>query len=171
MKEVYRKVEFAANAAIIVVAISLVVGLALRYFENPPAAAANPSQNKIVNGTKINLSGMDWSRSDKTLVLAFSTKCKFCLESTDFYKRLAEQQTKREDIRLVVVGSQPIEELKSYFQKRSIPINEVIPAQLSDISVTGTPTILLVGKDGEVKDSWIGRLPPEAEAELLAKVF
>jgi hypothetical protein len=35
-------------------------------------------------GENVSLSGVDWSKSDRNLVLALSTTCHFCSESADF---------------------------------------------------------------------------------------
>lgn len=152
-------------------AILLVIGFAAKYF-GQKAVSTTASQNKIANDTKVDLGGFDWAKSKSTLVLAFSTRCGFCIDSSGFYKRLAERRAGSTDVRFIVVGSQPIEEVRNFFQEHNIvKVDEFVQAPLSDINVTGTPTLLLIGSDGLVKDSWVGKLPAEAESELVSRVF
>jgi hypothetical protein len=42
--------------------------------------------------------------------------------------------------------------------------------QPTSIGVDGTPTLLLINKDGIVTDSWRGKLPPEKEREVIARL-
>jgi len=51
-----------------------------------------------------------------------------------------------------------------------IAVDEVRQATPSSLGIRGTPTILLVNKDGVITSSWRGKLPTEKEAEVMARL-
>src|SRR6266403_2612076 len=71
--------------------------------KSPPSSASR--RPSIQAGTKISLVGIDWSKSDRTVVLALSTGCHYCSESAPFYQKL--QQQNPNNVRLVAVLPQP----------------------------------------------------------------
>ncbi len=170
MTDIHKKLESITNVAIIVVAVLFGTTMASKYFAVGPEIV-KPQPQTIAPNTKFNLKEADWSTTDRTLVLAFSTTCRFCIESAGFYKNLAAKVATRHDLKMMVVSPQPLDDVKKFFSEREIQINDFVHAKLSDISVNGTPTLVLVDRDGLVKESWVGRLPPDGEKELLSKLF
>jgi hypothetical protein len=71
---------------------------------------------------------------------------------------------------LVAVLPQATEEGKRYLEGLGVDVNEIRQSSLSEIKVTGTPTLMLVNSDGIVTDSWVGKLPADQEADVLSKV-
>jgi hypothetical protein len=51
-----------------------------------------------------------------------------------------------------------------------VGVAEVVQAAVRDVGVRGTPTLLLVDRRGMVLRTWVGRLAPERESEVLAAV-
>jgi hypothetical protein len=113
------------------------------------------------------VSGVDWSQSGTTLVLALQKGCHFCTESAGFYQRLAQQASGQKGLRLVAVFPQSLEEAKTYLDSLKVPIGDIKQSSLAGIGVNGTPTLILVDQQGVVQESWVGRLPPERESEVL----
>ncbi len=167
-----RSVEVCANIAIIIVAIAVVAVLARSYIF--PPAALGPTQQKSAagpaKGTKLEVSGVDWSQSGTTLVLALQKGCHFCTESAGFYQRIAQQASGQQGLRLVAVFPQSPEEGKNYLDSLKVPIGDIKQSNLAGLGVGGTPTLILVDSQGVVKESWVGHLPPEREAEVLRRL-
>ncbi|MFN2576678.1 MAG: hypothetical protein ABR607_03200 [Pyrinomonadaceae bacterium] len=124
-----RKLEVLANVAVIVTSVVLCSVLAKKYFfpankkiANTASMALSPanaqSKQSLQRGTKIALTGVDWSKSDRTLVLVLSTTCHFCSESAPFYQKLEEQ--KPNDLRLVAVLPQTVEQSRVYLNKLGV---------------------------------------------------
>jgi hypothetical protein len=107
--------------------------------------------------------------SRRTVVLALSTYCRYCTASADFYKRLQVLANERA-IAIVAVLPQPADEGKSYLERLGIPISVVKHASLDTLHVSATPTLMLVDSEGQITDSWVGRLPPSLEAEVISKI-
>ncbi len=175
MKDDTRKrIEVAANAAIIITAVFLSAA-AVKYLisrpnPQPPIVSANSSLNgpnrpEIPPGTRLSIEGVDWSKNGQTLLVADSDKCHFCTESAPFYQRLVQQHSRT---RLIAVVPQSVEEGRNYLSKLNVGIDDVRQAQFSSLGVRGTPTLILLDNNGAAVKSWVGRLPPNGEAEVIS---
>jgi hypothetical protein len=58
---------------------------------------------------------------------------------------------------------------EAYLKSADIHFDEVRHITLSDIGVSGTPTLLLVSDSGLVRNIWVGKLPGDIEMEVLVK--
>ena len=77
--------DVAANVAILGVGILIgVIGVKKFLLSNTHGVVDIPRK-----GSRMELASVNWGRADRTLVLALSTKCHFCDDSADFYRRLA----------------------------------------------------------------------------------
>jgi hypothetical protein len=165
MSALYKKVELIANVAIILVAIMIGVVLVQRFFF---AKTAQPPQT-VALGSKVSLSGVEWTKNGKTLLLALQVGCRFCSESAPFYQRVVETANSK-GVKVVAVLPQPPTESENYLRTLAIPISDVRQASLESLSVGGTPTLILVNEKGEVAGAWVGKLPGDKEAEVLSRL-
>jgi hypothetical protein len=172
MSALSKRVELLTNIAIIIVAILLVIVIARRFvFTNHTPvqqAASHPSHPSL--GTKLSLPDVDWSKSDKTLLLVLSQGCKYCDESASFYQRLVQEQARRKSFRLVAVLPQPDTDGRRYLNNLNVFIDEIKQLSPSAVGVRGTPTLLLVSSTGILTDAWVGKLSPEEEIEVLSRL-
>jgi len=159
-----RKIEMAANIAIIIAALAVVLIFIRNYTQKP----AGPPPT-IATGTKLPLQDVNWQSSEKNLVLVVSTTCHFCTESAGFYRELVSQ-CKQQHVRTIAVLPQVVPEAESYLKNEGVTVDEVRQSALSDIKVYGTPTLLLVDSGGIVRNVWEGKLPDKQEKEVLAKL-
>jgi hypothetical protein len=169
MSSFVKKLEVAANAAIVVTALLLCVIL----MKHQPAGGPRSEVSVPVlteqspAGGKVNLPGVDWQKNKRTLLLALSTNCHFCTESCTFYQRLAKEA---KTIHLAAVFPQTVEDGRQYLDEHAIRVEGVHQINLDSLGVEGTPTLVLVDDKGVVINSWVGRLPAEEEAEVLSAV-
>jgi hypothetical protein len=166
VSKLYKRAELVANVAIIIVAVVLCAVMVQRFFLTKPA---RPSPVVAV-GTKVNLSGVEWAKNGKTLLVVLQKGCRFCAESAPFYQRLVRDTAGREGLRLVAVLPQQVDEGKQYLNDLGVLIDEVRQAPPNDLGVRGTPTLLLLDGSGVVTDSWVGKLTPEKEDEVLHRL-
>lgn len=167
MNNLYKKIEFLSNIAILLVAIILGIVLVKHYILESPG----PMDVKPVSaGTKISLPDMDWSTSRQTLLIVLSQGCHFCAESVPFYQRVTQEAKGRSDIQLVAVLPQPPSEGQKYLDDLGVSIKNIKQATLSSIQVKGTPTLLLVDNKGVVTGAWAGKLPPGKEDEVISRL-
>ena len=165
MGALHKKVELIANVAIILVAIMIGAVLVQRYFF---PGSTQPSQT-VATGSKVSLPGVEWTKNGKTLLVALQVGCRFCSESAQFYQRLV-QTADSKGVKVVAVLPQLPTESKDYLRTLAIPINDVRQASLASLSVSGTPTLILVNEKGEVAGVWVGKLPVDKEAEVLSQL-
>ena len=165
----HKRIEMAANVAILAVALLLCFVLVKTFLLNG-ASRDQVSFDSIKPGTKVSLPDVDWSQSERHLVFVLQTGCHFCTESAPFYRRLTQAVGKRNDVELIAVLPQSISESKQYLNSLGVAINEVRQADLSSVGATGTPTLALVDKTGAVTDVWIGRLPAVKEQEVFSRL-
>ena len=167
MSNFYKRVELFANIAIILVAISLAAVLAKRFiFTNKQS----PDSGQPNIGAKLSVPDMDWSKSNKNLLLVLSDSCKYCSESAPFYQHLVQERSHRESFRLTAVFPQPVSDGQKYLSGLGVSIDDIRQLSPGTIKVRGTPTLLLVNSGGVVTDEWLGKLSPETEAEVFSRL-
>jgi hypothetical protein len=162
MSAVAKKIETTANVAIIVAAVVFTI-VAVQHFRSGP----NQQVPHIPVGAKFALQGVNWQDNNKNLVLGLSTGCHFCSESAPFYRELV-QYCKEQHVRTVAVFPQEPAAAEAYLKSEGVQVDEIRQAQLTNIGINGTPTLLLINEAGVVKDVWIGKLPGKDEKEVLA---
>ena len=164
----YKKIELLANVAILVAGLSLVALTINRFFLTPKPAPVDQAAARVKSGDKVSLPGFDWTRSERTLVMAISASCRYCTESAPFYKHLAAEISKHPSTRLVTVLPQSTEAGRKYLSELGVIIEDVRQLPLNAMGVAGTPTLMLVDKEGTVKKVWIGKLPESAQSEVIS---
>jgi thioredoxin-related protein len=176
MNKLTQKVELIANLLIIVVAVLLIGVLVQRYFTTSSASSFPPQpQSQSINqlqkksNSPIEIAGVDFSEKPKTLILALQAGCHYCTESAPFYKRLI-QSAKDKNIKLIAVLPSSVEESADYLDKLGINDLEIKQSTLASLQVRGTPTLILTNENGEIMNSWIGKLKTEKEDEVISKL-
>lgn len=171
MEKLRKLVEIGSNVAIILVAVILGYFMFERFIDpsaKPGAAAAEPS---IKPGTKLSVQNVDFGKSEKNLLLVFSTSCKYCTESIPFYRRLVERNAVEKKVNMVAAFAQEPSEAAKYLIEKNLSVDQIIRTDGSEIKVRGTPTLILTDKNGTVLESWAGKLSPEKENEVAERVF
>lgn len=170
MSNLTKRIELLANIAIVVVAVILAVVLVQRYLLPNSRTDGAAERAQVKPGMKLSLPGVDWGKSDQTLLMVLSTTCHFCTESAPFYQRLAREKSGRGDVRLVAVLPQEVGEAQKYLNEHGISVDEVKQASLTSVSVRGTPTLIMVDRNGSVIEAWEGKLPGDKETEVLNRL-
>jgi hypothetical protein len=167
MNTLFKKIELLANIAIVIVALALGAVVVRRYLlpASQPAQIATPRVVKA--GTKLSMEGVDWAKNERTLVLALSTDCRFCTESSPFYQLLAQKRSGAH-VKLVAVLPQDSGDSQKYLRDLGITVDDVKQGKPGSIGVSATPTLIMIDGNGIVTKSWLGKLPAEEEAEVLA---
>lgn len=165
----FQKVELTANILIIVVSLLLGTALVQNYFLAPFETQGPRKQIAPVVGSKINLPDVTWSPQSKTLILALQSGCRFCNESASFHQRLIES-VKDKNVKLIAVFPTDMGDNAAQLNRLGIASIEVRQLPLAKIQVRGTPTLILANEEGEIINFWVGKLPPEKEAEVIDKL-
>ena len=167
----------AASIAVIVastlVAVNTSLDLRARW-RQPKAPATRPAQAARPFQAGMHapaVRGVDYASADRTLVLFLSTHCGYCEKSVPFYKelsaKLAEGAAGRQR-KLVAVFPQDTGEVNQYKTAKGLRIETVGGAVLGELGVSGTPTMLLVSREGVVLRAWMGAPPQETQRAIAA---
>ena len=159
-------IEFAANVAIIVVAVVLATALIKTYLTKH-ATPPSDDPSAVTSSPNVSSLQVDWRQSRQTLVLAISATCHFCTESGTFYKTLVANKG---DTRIVAVLPQTVDEGRKYLEKLGVETDEVKQLPLDKIGVQGTPSLLLVNTSGAVTNFWQGKLETDRERAVLSAI-
>ena len=164
MKE---KLEVVTN--IVLIGLACVIGYhfwqARRTPENPP-----PAWVKIGDQLS-NLAAYDWKAHDRTLVLALRNGCRFCEESIPFYRKLAElEKSNQIDAHLIAVFPDDLAAVRQLVETQQLAIEALPGIELSQVKVEGTPTLILVDRQGQVSKVWIGELAAAGQADVVAAI-
>jgi rhodanese-related sulfurtransferase len=116
---------------------------------------------------KIFIKGLDWAKSDQTLLLAIQEDCKYCAESARFYREIIQGLSGRSDIRVVAILPEEFSEGANYLNQLGLAVSESKEVSLPSLGIKKVPTLALVDKNGVVSNVWIGQLPPKKEAEVI----
>ncbi len=169
MNLLFRRIELAANVAIILVAALLGAVLIKSYLINRPERRADTSQyaSQAADQKRLSLADVDWNKNGQTLVIAVSSTCHFCTESGSFYQELAKVH---DGTQLLAVLPQPIDEGKRYLASLGVSVDDIRQASLASIAVRGTPTLMMVNSNGVIVNTWEGKLETVQEREVLNKI-
>jgi thioredoxin-related protein len=162
MSKVHQRIELTANFLIIVVAV-LLIGLFISKQFLTPKVTDKRNGPKI--GSKLSLPGMDLSKTDRALLLVLQKGCHFCSESADFYKALISRANTK-NLKVFAILPNEKNEAEEYLRSLGIENIETRQMQLSALEVVGTPTIMLIKSNGEVSNSWMGKLSNLKEREV-----
>lgn len=168
------KLDVAANVAII--ALCLVVGAVLikNHFLTPTPAAppgAVDREAQIEGQASPELASLAATHdADRMVVVALAPGCRFCTDSMPFYKRLIEERDAQgSDVPVIatVASEEMIEGERDVMNEAQVTPDDLVAMSLSGIGVTGTPTLLLVDRQGTVLEAWIGMQQPDGEEEII----
>ena len=161
-----KTLEMAANIAIVVIASLLVTSVVRTSMHSRPS-----SDGRVTKGNHVALDGLtDKDKASRHLVLALSTTCHFCSESTPFYKQLVKVVSQQPNVKLLAVLPQSKDEASDYLQRSGIAIEDVRRANFASLHVEGTPTLILADSAGIAQRVWFGKLSPDQEQEVLTSI-
>jgi len=156
-----KAVEFAANTAIVVGTVALLANLL--WARGNPASGRGPKL-----GSSVVIGTVDWSRYERTLVLAVRPGCHFCSDSAPFYRRLATEFHNDPRLSIAVWTPTPQSEASQYLAGLGLPSDlRVVTGGFTRTLVPGTPALLLVNTAGSLEGYWLGKLNGDQEAEVL----
>ncbi|MCA1632919.1 MAG: hypothetical protein LC802_04155 [Acidobacteria bacterium] len=171
MKNLTGKIELLANVAIIIVAVLLGTVLVKSYLSpalNQPLTGSPSTARKTINkGGVINLSDINWQENGNTLLLALSSTCHFCTESGPFYQRIVRESG---NTRMIALVPQSVAEGQQYLKRLGVGIGEVRQVSLSELGLSGTPTLILVDGNGKIAEVWVGALSADKENEVISRL-
>jgi hypothetical protein len=168
------KLDTLANAAIILVAIVALIVLIPKAYEVIHPHPSPFEERAAKPGERIPaLKAMVPAGADRALVIAVSPLCHFCNESMPFYKQLVDRRNQSgSGVKVIaaVPNAQAREDELKTFQAGGVVPDGVVPADFSSLKVPGTPTLMLVDRDGRVLGVWVGKLEESRQQDVLKRL-
>ena len=109
------------------------------------------------------------ARSEKTLVIALSSDCRFCIESMPFYRELILSRAAADsDLRIVALVEHldRLRQEQRLLQEAGVEVDSLLSVDFQSIGIAGTPTLVLVDRQGEALHVWKGKLTEEGQAQV-----
>jgi hypothetical protein len=96
-----------------------------------------------------------------------STQCIYCSESIPFYQQIIAAQRANVSLRTAAIFPNTTDEVAQYAQQKQLNTQFIAGIDLSSINVSGTPTLILVDRNGKILNFWVGRLSEKGEQEVI----
>lgn len=160
--------EVATNVAVLVAAIAIIALLAHSYFATPAKRAAAKLQPGATIGE---VKDLDFGAAPRTLLLVMSTGCRYCIQSVPFYQTLASMRGNLAGrTRILAVFPEDEANVKTFLQKSQLELEFRPNVDLGKLSVSATPTLILVDSSKNILNSWVGSLAKEQQAEVVKNI-
>jgi len=154
--ELFNKVlNRALNFGIILACALLVTSLVERYVVSKPPV-----------GRTVQLPGVDFSRSEKTLLLFLQPDCEICIKSLPYYRKLLDKFRDVGDVTLVLITPNEPEATREFFNSHGLSFNTVLQGKRGLLGVQLSPTLILTDSTGTVHGQWIGELSAQQETDV-----
>lgn len=151
--------------AILLAAVALGLLLVRAFYPREEKSVAY----KMVTGSRLRISGVNFSSSERTVLLALSKTCHYCRESSPFYKRL-DAALKNSGIRTIALFPENESEVQSYLSDLGITVNETHNVSLPSVGVTSIPMLVITDSAGSVLEFWKGKLPPRVQTVVFERL-
>jgi hypothetical protein len=163
--------EVATSIIVLLSAMAISTVFLTNYYRQRQAVKLEFETGLAKGGTLPSVQGLTYADSARTLLLVMNAHCVYCAESVPFYNRIVEAQTSAgSPVKIVALFPNPDAEVKTFVDNRSLKATVMSGANLSQLKLAGTPTVVLVDGAGRIQDFWVGKLTPESEEEVLRSV-
>jgi hypothetical protein len=163
------RMDLVANLAVILAALIVIATVVKNDWLAKPLHISQAQT--ALKGTKLQVPGVNWERAPRTLIMALSTECRFCIQSIPFYKRLTTETRGLDNpVPIIAVFPQQLSVAQAFVQTNQIHPDEVLSRSLQTMGISGTPTLLLVDNTGKVQEVWSGELSGSQESILIQQI-
>lgn len=154
-----------ATVLIIVVAALAITTIVRRHLL---ASVRSPAMSELGLHTGQRFpANIDLAGHPKTIILALQAGCPYCAASAPFYRELIPAAAAK-NVGVIMILPQPIGESEAYLTSLGLPHIPVYSTNLQSVGITGTPTLVMVDRSGEIMNVWSGQLPTELHQAVLS---
>lgn len=171
MANTLRKLEACSYVAVIAASLTLCIVL-ISHQRTLRDSGLGTTKRLIIEGQTIAIPGVDWSHSNRSVVLALSSHCPYCIKSTEFYSTLADTKQRRHlPIQIIAAFPEATDTAEDFLSSHKVVVDKVIRTSLADMHVEATPTVLIVDDHGRIAKEWVGKLTQEGEQQVIADLL
>ena len=163
--------NFRSGTALLALGCALVAGhVSYSIYKRYGSAHSRPTSDEYKVGMSIpDTNQLELAKVDRTVLLLEASTCHFCKLSMPFYRKLTAA-AKEAGTRVVAVTYESPEENRAYLSQEGVRVDADVSNVVNNLPIEGTPTLVLVGRDGKVVDSWLGKLTEGEEQAVLAAI-
>ena len=152
------KSNYPANISVIVSAVLFCFVLFSNYILPSHTGEKHQVTGKLRAQT-LKLDGVNSQYINNLWLWQYQPTASYCIRSIPFYQRLSNEAAAHHlNATLIAALPDNLTSSKSFLSSHQIHVDEISQAQLSDLGVDGTPTLLLVDDRGKVR-AQSGRSP------------
>ena len=159
-----KRLDLITNIAVLVTSVALLGFLGNSVYQSHHAPQPGVARARALIGSTVQLAGVDFTRKEKTILIAMTSTCHFCKESEPFYRQLA--QTPSVTTNVVAVLPMPQPDAEKLVHTSISPSLQAVSSPLDSMGVRGTPTLLLVDRNGKVVKAWVGKLDDTGQKQV-----
>jgi hypothetical protein len=170
MRQILRRVtlQHVADIAIIAAAV-IVAATAINGQKSTPSPASDDPVRVKIN-EQAHVPGVTYAGHQKTLLLVVQSSCPYCTKSLGFYARLSRLPRTGNGLRVIAVGLEPADVLKSYVATAGVQVDDVVSVPQTESPSSITPTLILINGKGVVTHVWRGWQSEQGETEIIKAV-
>ena len=126
-----------------------------------------------VAGDKIErVAGLDFHSSERTLLIVFRSRCRYCIESAPYYQQLVSLRNKKNaPVRIVGIAFEQDPEARSFISDQGWSPDQLVLVPPSTIKVKAAPSVILVDSDATVVATWLGRTSAASYRDIATTAF
>lgn len=166
---VARLFDFLVNVATVATCAIVCVVVVPRYWSTTTKGAAYLP----VGAEAPQVQGVDYRSSPATMLIGIRSSCVYCSDSMPAYSELIAELTeaKRSGVRLIFVGYEEASVVSDYLAGHGLPAVAFARVAPESPFMRATPTLVVVGSDGRIRGSWLGRVDQSRVKEILRAVL
>lgn len=116
--------------------------------------------------------GVNYGTKGRTVVFALSTNCRFCEENLPLYREAILASRRTERFKVVLAFPQEASDIDAFLARGGLTnaaAQSVVIARVDfgKIGIRATPTALVVGQEGLVRRTKVGKFNPEDGVRLI----
>jgi thioredoxin-related protein len=118
-------------------------------------------------GETIAVPGVSFTSRDRTLLLVTQKGCRYCDQSMPFYQALGADDALGKRTQIVLLAPDEEAVSREELAQRGVRVDKVIRMSLSQLKVRGTPTAIVVNRQGVIERVLPGLLDEARQAQLM----
>ena len=162
-------IEVASNVAVVVVALVVVISFIRGYISPSPSVRLQGGLQKGIQFPQV--MGIDFSKSQRTLLVALDPNCESCVESLPFFKSLADKlYNKSNEAKMIALFESSEEPTKRYILENQLKADAVFGADFKALNLSAIPAIILIDNQGTIIDFWLGKPSNSIEEQIIKQL-
>jgi hypothetical protein len=169
-----RVIDGLVTVVTLVAAVGVVYVIAIRvgWLKDPQSRAPTQVTRYATGDTMDPLEGVDYSGAKKTVLVVFTSNCKYCIQGASFYQRLVTTRNERaRDVRIIAVALAGDTNAAKFPEMQGWSPDRLVVAKKGQLKLLGVPSLMVVDSQGKVTATWLGELSEAEKQDVVDASF